>query len=281
MTTKLINPQLAALFREGEVVGSKVSLLSLPTYDPTASCRFFCINPLKQAGKLELENIAEYRNILVEMDTGSIEEQWKHIEGSKLPWTTCVYSGGKSLHFIISVEDGLGTLEFYNKIALIICKALGADTSTINPNRLSRLAGSVREDTGLEQELVEVRKSIRFADLLNWRYIEAPLKLRKAMDKIDDELTAKWFNQQLAAKTPVDEANSSTTMPPVYVAMLREGALHPETTSRHQSLVKFAVWLKEHWHEPENIPCILEEASVSLGIDGRGDVEGIMKWLNK
>jgi hypothetical protein len=264
--------QLAALFQQGSIIGFKDELVSIPTYIEQGQ-QFFCINPLKEQGKLDLANVSEYKNILVEMDSGTIEEQWLHIEASKLPWTTCVYSGGKSLHFIISFCDPIESLEQYNKVALIVCKSLGADTSTVNPNRLSRLANSVR-DNNVVQELIEVRSQVSYKEFLNWRFGLAPVELIKKMNKIDEELTKKWFDVKLRAE------GARNVLPHIYKNMMESGDMHPECNSRHQSLVKFAIWLKHNWENKGEIEEMLAKAESSLGISGRGDLEGIMKWMN-
>lgn len=273
--------QLAALFNSEDLIAYKSGLSSLPIYaldnQKASSLQFFCLNPLKTQGKLEVDNIACYRNILIEMDKGSIEEQWKLIERSEIPWTTCVYSGGKSLHFIISIKEGIDSLSYYTRLAKVICKALDADTSVVNPNRLTRLAGGVRQDNNVLQELIEVRKQITLPELLAWRFLHAPKKLRKSMDKIEDELTKLEF-ARLNAEAAPDEPK--TILPNIYRDMVETGALHPDTTSRHQSLVKFGVWLKENWHKPEEIEELLIAAQTALGIDGRTkDLQNLVKWL--
>lgn len=269
------NAQLAALFNQDDIVALKQDLTSLPSYEPSGQ-QFFCINPLKQPGKLVTENIAQYRNILIEMDSGTLEEQWLKIETSLLPWTTCTYSGGKSLHFIICIEEGVDDLRYYNNLARIISEALGADTSTTNPNRLSRLAGAYREG-GAEQELVEVRARTSLKKLLDWMYSVAPKELRTNMAKIQERI----MKEQLAALIKQDEPpeDAKTILPNIYKAMLEEGALHPNCTSRHQSLLKFAVWLKENWHAQDEVVALLEQAETSLGLSGRGDLRGILKYV--
>lgn len=272
------NEQLAALFDEDDIIALKEHLDSLPSYlTGRIEAQFFCINPLKGPGKLVTENIAKYRNILIEMDNGTIEEQWLKVEGAKLPWTTCVYSGGKSLHFIISLDDGIDDVRYYNNIAKIISEALGADTSTTNPNRLSRLAGSLREDNNVEQELIEVRERSSLKKLLDWMYFIAPKELRDKMAKIQERI----MKEQLAALVkPAEDVGAKTVLPRIYADMLETGALHPECTSRHQSLVKFGVWLKDNWHAPDEVEELLMRAQVSLGIaDREKDLTNLLKWL--
>jgi hypothetical protein len=265
--------QLGVLFDEADIVAFKHKLDAWPTYEPSEQTPFFCVNALKAPGKLVTENIASYRNILVEMDVGGIEAQWDKVEAARLPWSSCVYSGGKSLHFIVSLKGrGIASAEDYSTLVREICYGLGADISAANPNRLSRLAGAVR-DNGVVQELIEVRERVDLADLVKWRNEGAPTELRTSMDSYKASILKKTHKVSY-------NPNASTTMPPVFRAMLHDGVPHPKaTTSRHQSLVMFATWLKANWHKPEEIEELLEGAAISMGIGGRGDVGGIMRWL--
>lgn len=276
---KPANKQLAALFTVDSIQGFRQDVTLPAEYTPVSQ-QFFCINPLKERGRLTIENIAEYRNILVEMDTGSIEEQWKKVEEAKLPWTTCVYSGGKSLHFIVSVIGGLKSLEFYTDIASVLVEGLGADMSSVNPNRLSRLAGSVREDTGLEQELVEVRRAITLNDMLLY-FRTCPPKYAKLFEAIQNRRTRERFdrmlNEQLAANS-----TGRDKLPRIYQDMVDTGAVHPEAGgSRHKSLVKFAVWLRDNWHDPNEVPALVTKAFEALGTGRYKDLDGVLSWLNK
>jgi len=115
-------------------------------------------------------NVVCYRNFLVEMDFCSLEEQELRIADSKMPYTTSVYSGGKSIHWIISLETPVDTAEQYRSLSERIYKALGGklvvDTSCKNPSRLSRFPGAFRD--GTEQTLIEVNSRVANEDLEQW-----------------------------------------------------------------------------------------------------------------
>jgi len=83
---------------------------------------FFCINPLDGARdhgffvneKYSEEiprradlNVIKYRNFLFEIDCLSLEDQLKLFSASGIPFTTLVYSGGKSYHAILSLAEPL------------------------------------------------------------------------------------------------------------------------------------------------------------------------------
>ena len=81
----------------------------------------FCINPLHPTQDLNPteeyhsadkprrcdKNVVAYRNILIEMDSIPVEDQAEFIEKTGLPYTTSVFSGGKSIHYIISLKTQL------------------------------------------------------------------------------------------------------------------------------------------------------------------------------
>jgi hypothetical protein len=266
----------SCLFNEGEVIGFKREVTSALT--DRASSSFYLINPVKSlAGPASIENIASFRNILVEFDgMNSIEEQWTYVKEIRMPWSVCTFSGSKSLHFIIALQQGLEQ-ELYSYWARLLVRAVeGADTSSANPNRLSRTPGAARffGSTAVEQELIEVRERVSITDLSQWLLL-GPLKRQvNQIIKQDAEQAAKSL-------LPLPEGGM-TILPNIYRDMIREGALHPECTSRHESLVKFATWLSANWHNPDEIEQLLWEASEGMGLPAsRGDVYGILKWLRR
>lgn len=142
---------------------------------------FFCINPLRlnkdmqpreswhsiKVGRRADCNVVSYRNILCEFDHGSIEEQFKVIEGSEVPYTTLVHSGGKSLHMIISLNPPCETKEEYSRLVKrIYAKLPGIDTSTSNPSRFSRAPEALRN--GVTQTLLVLRPRVFRTQLDEW-----------------------------------------------------------------------------------------------------------------
>jgi len=129
----------------------------------TANC-FFSINPLK--GKRCDANVTSYRNILLEFDTISLTEQLKLI--ATIPHSTLVYSGGKSYHAIISLEEACATKDDYDKLVRRIYDRLpDVDKSAKNPSRFSRAPGAKR-DSGAVQDLIEVKEQVTRNELEAW-----------------------------------------------------------------------------------------------------------------
>ncbi len=118
-------------------------------------------------------NVVKWRNIMIEMDSCSIPEQKVHIKQSKLPYSTCVFSGGKSLHFIVALETPLETEEEYRcwwKAIFKIMGNLGAslDKSTVNPSSFSRCPNAYREDKDQIQHLLKINARIKNEDMISW-----------------------------------------------------------------------------------------------------------------
>lgn len=101
-------------------------------------------------------NVTCFRNFLLELDGMPMEQQIAHVT-ALVPVSSIVHSGGKSYHFIISLEDALPSLMDYRNVARQLHALVPqADPACKNPSRLSRLPGRLRPDTGNMQQLVQL-----------------------------------------------------------------------------------------------------------------------------
>lgn len=131
---------------------------------PDDDAQFFSINPMKDK-RLDI-NVTAYRNILIEMDNGTLEEQKKILD--TVPFSTLVYSGGKSLHAIISLEEPLTSREQYDDLVrAIYIKVPECDKSAKNPSRFSRVPDFIR-DNGVTQDLIAVRNRVKNDTVYEW-----------------------------------------------------------------------------------------------------------------
>lgn len=173
---------LNLLFDEGQVScftenphGYKVS------HSPRSDDLFFCINALHPSKDLNPTkewhdehkprradvNVVCYRNFLIEIDNMPLEEQIQYVT-SKVPVSTIVYSGGRSYHFIISLETPLASATEYAEVARRLCKLFPeADRTMKNPSRLSRLPSRIRPETNKKQELHHLGKRVPNKQLLD------------------------------------------------------------------------------------------------------------------
>jgi hypothetical protein len=114
-------------------------------------------------------NVSRFSNFMFEMDNISLDDQRKILENCGVNWSAIVYSGGKSLHALLSVNSCLGgchTKEGIDNYKLIwkrlsgkveeFAKTLGFDNvidpSGKNPSRFTRYPGTIR-DNGNEQTI--------------------------------------------------------------------------------------------------------------------------------
>jgi len=136
-------------------------------------------------------NITCFRNFMFEMDEVPLEQQKEILKECDIPWSTVVFSGGKSYHAILSVDGGIdvpvpatvATLELYKTkwkaMALQIDKTGNrlfgerdegyVDQSSKNPSRFSRFPMSYRFDKNHIQEILYLGDRIsrtRFNDLI-------------------------------------------------------------------------------------------------------------------
>jgi len=110
-------------------------------------------------------SVKRHRYALVEFDAMPLEEQcafWAGVIATgTLPLRSLVYSGNKSLHGLIEI-DAPDRAQWDKRMEILLyatCppnapKDRQADRACRDPNRMTRLAGSWRRDTGKRQRLV-------------------------------------------------------------------------------------------------------------------------------
>ncbi len=134
---------------------------------------FFSINPMDVNSKRSDEAVTSFRNFLLEFDNIPLEKQ--RSLGDKIPYSSEVFSGNKSIHYIISLETPLKTREEYDAVARRLMKAFPeADKSTKNPSRLSRFPGAHRPG-GKEQLMLHMRGPVANDKFFLWLDKLAPV----------------------------------------------------------------------------------------------------------
>jgi len=134
---------------------------------------FFCINPLKPGSTRSDKAVLTNRNMLIECDSMLVKDQYQLIKAAGFPFSTCVYSGNKSLHFIISLAEACTDEKEYRALTKRIYAALktcgvAPDVACSNPSRQSRYPNGVRQDNGKIQHLIECKGRVSRADLEQW-----------------------------------------------------------------------------------------------------------------
>jgi hypothetical protein len=188
------------LFRDSDQVctGNEFAIdVGLQPIAPRAE--FFSLNPLHTSqdrkfnggaittlynvpGRRADLNVTRFHNFLFEMDNTPLELQLEYIKSCGIPWATVTYSGGKSYHAILSLEQPLkavphtlkGVEEYkrvWKQIAHVMTKRLNQpltliDSACQNPSRLSRTPGAFRADKKKYQELVHLGRLCSSDELL-------------------------------------------------------------------------------------------------------------------
>lgn len=159
------------------------------------------LNPIK--GFREDANVTAYRNFLVEMDYGPLPEQLAYAKAIGLPYSAVVFSGSKSLHFLISLDQDLPSYEVYYLMAeWTLAIATAADQNTKNPSRQIRIPGAWREP-GKKQLIVEHRGATSLKDFSAWlaQHPNAkprPPEKREISGTADFSKLKKWVPERLA-----------------------------------------------------------------------------------
>jgi hypothetical protein len=149
--------------------------------------QFYCINPIhptldnnptdsekhsRNKPRITQENVTSIRNFAIEFDECTVQEQGERLKLSKLPYSAIIYSGGKSLHTPIALEDPISKDEFeakYECIKRILLKFdLKLDTQCKNINRLTRAPNEINTKTEKKQTLVVVNGRIKNSELDAW-----------------------------------------------------------------------------------------------------------------
>jgi hypothetical protein len=149
---------------------NKVTLISqnesiFPKTTEIENIQLIAINPIK--GNREDENCTAFRTFLVEVDNMPLKDQYDYIQSIGMPYSVCVFSGGKSLHFGITLAEDLSSIDIYRYLATWILNIVSkADRNTKNPSRSIRVPDAVRGDK--KQKLLEIKSRIPLEQLNAW-----------------------------------------------------------------------------------------------------------------
>lgn len=180
-------------------ITGEVTLLSEDTNQPIRYCDsdkllLVALNPIR--GFRNDSSCTSLRNILIEMDSGPLDKQYEYIQKSEIPYSAVVFSGGKSLHFLIALDQSLKKEKHYKFVTKWILNVLTmADDQTGNPSRCIRIPGAMRD--GKQQMLLEkdFKGRVKLKDLFTWlkkheNSKPKPPKKREISQHPDDTRTA-------------------------------------------------------------------------------------------
>lgn len=151
-------------------LSDKIALVSpnaYPTQEVSTDKLLLCaLNPIN--GFRRDENSIAFRNYLIELDVGTENEQLEYVKSYEIPYSACVFSGSKSLHFLVSLDQDLPNEKTYRYLAEWFLNILTlADQNCKNPSRSIRLPGAEREP-GKFQILREFRGKVSLKEFVGW-----------------------------------------------------------------------------------------------------------------
>lgn len=161
------------------------------------------LNPIK--GYREDSNCTAFRNFLVEMDYGSNQEQLAYVQRMGMPYSAAIFSGNKSIHFLLSLDTDLPSESVYRLLSEWILTIMTlADQQTKNPSRSIRIPGAFREP-GKQQILLDYKGPVKLSDLSDWlkKYPDQKPKEKQRVivsDKQLLDLVRPWIAELLCIK---------------------------------------------------------------------------------
>jgi hypothetical protein len=149
---------------------TKLNYIDVPFYQ---NKNYVVINPMHTSRKID--NITKFRSFMMEMDYTSLDEQKRIVRESGLPYSCATYSGGKSIHFIVSLVTPLTDVIEYKKVAQMLYDAFEIkkreeDQANKNATRFSRTPNTYRADKDTYQTLLKVNGRIENSVFFEWLY---------------------------------------------------------------------------------------------------------------
>ena len=154
-----------------KALDGEVDLISPNEKVPVNRCKssdliFVAINPIK--GWRRDSDVTAFRSFLIEIDFGQINQQLTYLNTIKMPFSAQVFSGNKSVHTVITLDEDLKDEKAYRNIGNWIFNIVQwADKNCRNPSRSIRVPGAYREP-GKKQRLIKLNRRITQKELYDW-----------------------------------------------------------------------------------------------------------------
>jgi hypothetical protein len=270
----------AALFKPEEVIGfSGPKDRPFRSWgNPAAGSVYFCINPLVARGApLQNDYVTEPRNFLIEFDKYSLDVQCKYVKKMGIPYNTAVWSGGKSLQLILSLNEACVGDDEYKRLFRLLLKIIPRmDDRVGTRSRLARIPNAIREN-GEEQTLLKVTgTTLSKQELIDWA------RKRDCIAFTNWEYDEKNREKDEIKRAELIESRRDDTVnlkiPDWIQYVLDTGRL--KNLKRHDILQRVGSGLTFDGFRLEQTESILYQLQQKLGLD-RDDVPGIIKWIAK
>jgi hypothetical protein len=136
--------------------------------------RLLAFNPSNpKTNTRRTSDVAKFRNFLVEFDDISIKEQYEGVVELEFPFSAITYSGNKSLHIILSLDEDLSSeSEYYfysNWIHNILSCYIGKpDNSTKSPSFLTRFPNVLADNGYTAQKVLAINSRVKNQIFYSW-----------------------------------------------------------------------------------------------------------------
>ena len=133
----------------------------------TKDLTLMSFNPMGEGFRND-SNVSAYRNFLFEIDVGNTDSQLKYREALGLPISAAIFSGNRSVHFLVCLEKALDEKVYRLLYQWTLNIGTLFDKNVKTPSKSVRIPGAVRPDTGKEQKLIELRSKVKLEDFITW-----------------------------------------------------------------------------------------------------------------
>jgi len=146
----------------------EINTVKVNNYIRSDKDQWIAANPFKPYTTRRIDNLSSLRNFVIEIDRADMtyEDQWDYIRSFHTPVSLCTFSGNKSYHFIISLEEGVSLKEYRHICNKIKYNMDLIDPACMEPSTFTRLAGSKREE--VVQELKYYTKRRNNKEFYEW-----------------------------------------------------------------------------------------------------------------
>lgn len=182
------------------------------------------INSFSPYSSRSIKNVNKLRSILIEIDTRHTGldkyNQHSYIKNLNMPFSTAVYSGGESLHYIISLTEPLIDMTQYKHYSEWLYNIVDkADKACRNPQCFTRMAESIRLGVNKKQELLYNYGRVDNKDFERWltKFSHLEPKIEPIVKKPPNPSKSIKFRRSTRE-------------------FLQRGEITPENLSRHQMI---------------------------------------------
>lgn len=221
--------------------------------------QYFCINSLLPNSTRATKNVSKMRSFLLEFDCLKYDEQLKLVNDRKLPYTSCCWSGNKSLHFIITLDKPIESLDTYRNIRKkLLEKFPEADKATSDPCRLSRFPNGMNEKTKNKQDLIELRPRVSHSELESY---------------LGD------FNKLNKKPKIVYNTDKKSQKSPRFATLATLFGQRAQPGNRHQNIIAISLDLKDKGYNKEEVMDLVKSYFIPKHPDfSIQEVKGILDW---